>query len=321
MKIIGLLPVKNEAWVLPHALASLTAFCDVVIVADQNSDDGSREICRTFPKVVLIESAESRTCTRARWQLLDAARSYDGFNLLWSTDADELVSPSAARSFIDRRRGELTPGTIVECRYVHLWGGFDRYRVFSVHYAPKWKELALVDDRRMDWNRAHLLSLHEPRVPIDGAAKTIQADVAVLHLQWLLPNRTQSRQAWYRCREWLDGRDAAGINERYQGTLPAPRAPTEPVPPAWVRDVTFPDLAVDAEESWTDRDLGRWFSEHTPQHFEPLEIWHIVGLREQFLRAAGRAPRPDRSYRPPWPVRARSFARRMAAGARRRMPF
>ncbi len=215
MKIIGLLPVKNEAWVLPHAVRSLTAFCDVVIVADQNSDDGSREICRTFPNVVVIESAESRTCTRARWQLLDAARSYDGCNLLWSTDADELVSPPAAKTFLDQRRAELTPGTVVECRYVHLWGGFGRYRVFSVNYAPQWKALALVDDRRMDWNRANLLSLHEPRVPIDGAAATIQADVAVLHLQWLLPNRTQSRQAWYRCREWLDGRDAAGINERY----------------------------------------------------------------------------------------------------------
>src|SRR5262252_7039295 len=108
MKIIGLLPVKNEAWVLPHALASLTAFCDVVIVADQSSDDESREICRRFAKVVLIESSESRTCTRARWQLVDAARSYDGCNLLWSTDADELVSPPAARSFVDARRAELT---------------------------------------------------------------------------------------------------------------------------------------------------------------------------------------------------------------------
>jgi len=321
MKIIGLLPVKNEAWVLPHALASLTAFCDVVIVADQNSDDGSREICRTFPKVVLIESAESRTCTRARWQLLDAARSYDGFNLLWSTDADELVSPSAARAFVDGRRSELTPGTLIECGYVHLWGGFDRYRVFSVHYGPKWKALAFVDDRRMDWNRANLLSLHEPRVPIDGAAATIQADLTVLHLQWLLPNRTQSRQAWYRCREWLDGRDSAGINERYQGTLPAPRARTERVPEAWAHDITFPDLAAADEESWTDRDLRRWFGEHTPQHFEPLEIWHIPRLRDEFVRAAGRQPRPDRSYRPPWPARARSFARRMAAGARRRLPF
>ena len=65
MKIIGLLPVKNEAWVLPHALASLSAFCDVVIVADQNSDDASREICRTFPKVVLIESGVIRTVRRA----------------------------------------------------------------------------------------------------------------------------------------------------------------------------------------------------------------------------------------------------------------
>jgi len=319
MKIIGLLPVKNEAWVLPHALASLSAFCDVVIVADQNSDDASREICRAFPKVVLIESAESRTCTRARWQLLDAARNYEGCNLLWCTDADELVSPSAATSFLGERRSELVPGTVIECRYVHLWGGFDRYRVFSVNYGPTWKALALVDDRRMDWNRANLLSLHEPRVPIDGAAATIRADVTVLHLQWLLPKRTQSRQAWYRCREWLDGRDSAGINERYQGTLPAPRARTAPVPPAWVHDVTFPDLAVDDDESWTDRDLVRWFTEHTPQHFEPLEIWHIARLRDEFVRATGRRPRPDRSHRPPWPVRARSFARRIAAGARRRL--
>ena len=321
MKIIGLLPVKNEAWILPHALRSLTAFCDVVIVADQNSDDGSREICRTFPNVVVVESAESRTCTRARWQLLDAARSYDGCNLLWSTDADELVSPPAAKRFLDQRRAELTPGTVVECRYVHLWGGFDRYRVFSVNYAPRWKALAFVDDRRMDWNRANLRSLHEPRVPIDGAAATIQADVAVLHLQWLLPNRTQSRQAWYRCREWLDGRDAAGINERYQGTLPAPRARTAPAPAEWLRDLTFPDLSVDREESWTDRDLLRWFAERTPQHFEPLEIWHVARLREEFVRAAGRRPRPDRSYRPTWPARAQSVARRIAAGARRRLRF
>ena len=50
MKIIGLVPVRNEAWILPHSLASLSGFCDVVIVSDQNSDDRSREICRTLSK-------------------------------------------------------------------------------------------------------------------------------------------------------------------------------------------------------------------------------------------------------------------------------
>ena len=55
MKIIALLPVRNEAWVLRHALACLSGFCDVVLVSDQQSDDGSREICTGFPKVRLIE--------------------------------------------------------------------------------------------------------------------------------------------------------------------------------------------------------------------------------------------------------------------------
>ena len=96
MKIIALLPVRNEAWVLPHSLACLSAFCDVVLVSDQNSEDESREICRRFPKVVLLESAESRVCEEVRWQLLDAARDFDGYNLLWCTDADELLSPRLA---------------------------------------------------------------------------------------------------------------------------------------------------------------------------------------------------------------------------------
>jgi glycosyltransferase involved in cell wall biosynthesis len=322
MKIIALVPVKDEAWVLPHALTSLSAFCDVVIVADQNSSDRSREICRSFPKVVLIESAESRTCTRARWQLLDAARGYDGCNLLWSTDADELVSPSAAAAFIETRRGQLRPGTLIVCQYLHLWNRVAEYRVFDTKYGPQWKELAFVDDRQMDWNRTNVLSLHEPRVPVEGATATVRADdVAVLHLQWLLDRRTQSRQVWYRCREWLDGRPSAEINERYARTLPAAAARTAPVPAKWVRDLTFPDLAVDGDESWTDRDLRRWFDEYGPERFEPLEIWHVAALRDEFVRRVGRRPHPDRSYRPRWPVRAGSLARRIAAGARRRLPF
>src|SRR6266850_7150174 len=153
MKIIGLVPVRNEAWVLPHSLASLSGFCDVVIVSDQSSDDGSREICRRFPKVVLLESSESRISTQVRWQLLDAARGYDGCNLLWCTDADELVPPLAAREAFTTRSDELTPGTVVECLYVHLWHRVDRYRVYDSSYGPRLKPLGLVDDRRMDYDR------------------------------------------------------------------------------------------------------------------------------------------------------------------------
>lgn len=323
MKIIALLPVLNEAWVLPHSLACLSAFSDVIIVSDQNSDDRSREICRTFPKVVLLESTESQISTRARWTLLDAARDFDGHNLLWYTDADELVSPAAVRHVVDSRRSELVPGAVVECSYVHLWTSVRRYRHDGWKYAPHAKAIAFVDDRRMDYDRSRERSIHEPRVPLAGATSAVLADdLKVLHLQWLLAQRTQFRQAWYRCREWLDGgRTAAEINEGYVLTLPDARVQTLDVPPAWTEGLTFPDFSIDREPSWSERDILGWFDERTPEFFEPLEIWHLPSLAEAFRRHAGRRPRPDRSYRPSWRARARDFGRRVAGAARRRLPI
>jgi hypothetical protein len=321
VKIIGLVPVRNEAWVLPHSLASLSGFCDVVIVSDQSSDDQSREICRTFPNVVLLESAQSRISTQVRWQLLDAARDYDGCNLLWCTDADELIAPRVARDFFTVRRDELKPGTVIETTYLHLWNSATRYREYDWKYGPHLKQLALVDDRRMDYDRSRPLSIHEPRVPLDGASGSLRAaDVRVLHLQWLLTERAQMRQAWYRCREWLDGKAASAINKDYSGTLPNPRAHTAALPAAWAEGLTLPDLAIDREPSWNERDILSWFEQRTPEFFEPLEIWHIAVLRAAFERRVGRRPIPDRSYRPSWPTRARHFGRRVAAAARKRLP-
>ena len=49
-------PVKNEAWILPLFLQSASIWADYIIIADQSSTDGSREIASRFPKVVLIEN-------------------------------------------------------------------------------------------------------------------------------------------------------------------------------------------------------------------------------------------------------------------------
>ncbi|MGH9142406.1 MAG: glycosyltransferase [Vicinamibacterales bacterium] len=322
MKIIAMMPVRNEAWILPHSLACLSAFCDIILVSDQNSEDESREICRQFPKVVLLESSQRLVCEQARWQLLDAARDFDGCNMLWCTDADELMSPVLATRFVEAQRTELEPGTVVECLYYHLWHHLDRYRSDGANYGPYWKEIGLRDDRRMDYGRSRSLPLHEPRVPLEGAARRVRAaNLPVLHLQWLLAERNQMKQAWYRCRELLDGaKSTAAINAFYAVTLPNARIPTAEVPPPWVDGLTMPDLSVDRLPSWQEREIRGWFDQHSPEFFEPLEIWHVPSLRAEFRRRVGRSPRPDRSYRPSWPTRARRFARRVAGAARRRLP-
>jgi len=134
------------------------------------------------------------------------------------------------------------------------------------------------------------MPLHEPRVV--GSRDTVKADgVSVFHLQWLLPRRNQMKQAWYRCREMMEGRkSAAEINRRYSITLPPRRATTSRVPREWVSGVTFPETAIDREPSWQEREILLWFDERGVEFFEPLEIWHIGRLAREFSMRTGRRP-------------------------------
>lgn len=320
MKVIALLPVKNEAWVLEHTLASLSGFCDIILINDQQSTDRSREIAARFPRAVWIESAASKVCEQARWALWDAARDYDGTNLLWCTDADELVSPRLVRAFLEARAEDSASGTVIDCLYCHFWNNPTRYRTGGA-YAPYFKPVAIVDDRRVNYDRSRALPLHEERVPVAPGVQRLRAEhVPVMHLQWLLPNRSQMRQAWYRCREWLQGeRTAAAINEFYSQTLPERYVPTAPIPPAWLDDVTLPGTSVDAEPSWQQAEILRWFDERGVAFFEPIEIWGVPRLRQEFRKRAGRNPRPDRSYLPSRFVRAQKLGRRVLSAAKRRI--
>jgi glycosyltransferase involved in cell wall biosynthesis len=322
MRVIALMPVRNESWVLGQSLDCLSGFCDVVIVSDQSSEDDSREICRRFPKVIVLESSERRICEQARGELLDAARGYDGNNLLWCTDADELVSPRLARRLIDEPPDRLAAGTAIECDFYHLWGGVGRYRDDYTLYRPQRKLMAVVDDRRADYDRSPSLPLHQPRLARSPDSPILKSHVPVFHLQWLLANRNQVKQAWYRCREWMNGgRTAADINDQYSITLVPARVKTTPVPSTWVDGIAFPDLAIDDEPCWQERELLAWFDERGPAFFEPLEIWHVPSLRRAFRRRVGRGPKPDRSYLPPLAVRVGQLARRAVNAGRRQVGF
>lgn len=320
MNVIAMVPVRNEAWVLNQALTCLSQFCDVVIVSDRESTDGSIEIYRRFPKVVVLHAPPDSRIREQRWQLLDAARGYDGTNLLWACDADELQSPGQMRGLLERRRAELTPGTPVEVCYYTLWNEPGSYRADRSHYRPQWKRVGLVDDRRSDFDRSDRAALHEPRVPGPDDVPALRDEtVALLHLQWMIPHRNQMKQAWYRCREWIDGgKTAASINQFYSVTFPDPRVRTAAVRQEWIEGIPFPDPSADTAPSWHEADIRRWFDERGIEFFEPLEIWHVAPLAHEFRQRTRRRPRPDRSYLPPWQERARRFGRRAIGAVKRR---
>src|SRR3954470_6821294 len=91
--IIMLVPVRNEAWILKQFLECASLWADHIIVADQSSEDNSRELAAAFPKVTVIDNPYLEYSEVDRQRLLIAeSRRFPLPRILMAIDADEFLS-------------------------------------------------------------------------------------------------------------------------------------------------------------------------------------------------------------------------------------
>src|SRR6185503_6148705 len=97
--VICLTPVRNEAWILERFLACTSLWADHIVIADQLSVDGSREIAERHPKVTLVKiETDVYDEFPRRKAMIDAARRFPGPRVLVAIDADEALSLSVLTS-------------------------------------------------------------------------------------------------------------------------------------------------------------------------------------------------------------------------------
>jgi len=93
---IVLTPVRNEAWILRAFLTATSLWADKIIIADQMSTDGSRDIYKEFSKVVVVDNDWPQMHQAASRRLLfDKAReilSGTTNAILFALDADEFLA-------------------------------------------------------------------------------------------------------------------------------------------------------------------------------------------------------------------------------------
>ena len=112
MKVIGILPFKNEEKFLPTYLSNVQPICDEIIAVDDHSTDNSRQIMEDAGVIVKgYEDTEKLkggwTCGLIRQHLFNYAREAGGTHFV-CLDADETFTSNFVPH---RKRYYVSTGT------------------------------------------------------------------------------------------------------------------------------------------------------------------------------------------------------------------
>lgn len=209
--IICLTPVKNEAWILKRFLQCASLWADHIIIADQNSDDGSVEIARSFEKVILVSNKSSILNERERQELLiKEARKLPQPRLLITLDADEFLTSNFRHSCEWHTILNASPGSVFAFQLANITPDMKHcwipYCDFKVGY---------MDDGNVHVGRM----IHSLRIPYPATNApyiTLNA-IKVMHYQYTDWQRMKSKHRWYQCWERVNNstRSAVEIYRQY----------------------------------------------------------------------------------------------------------
>lgn len=164
MKLVGLMPVRNEAWTLGFTLRVALKWCDEVAVMLHNCTDDSARIVREVCNEVNDFDHGVRRCVwmvkddpewnemQHRQELLEGARACDGATHIAIIDADEFLTPNILpdiRGYVQ----SLAPGMMMELPGYNIRedvGQPMRYHTNGV-WGNRWFATAFIDGPALNW--------------------------------------------------------------------------------------------------------------------------------------------------------------------------
>ena len=296
MKIIALLPFKNEEWCLPAYLHNTLKTVDEIIAIDDGSTDNSVKILEdagakvySSEKLRNFNSGWSEGSIRA--ELLKLGREAGGTHFV-CLDADE----SFSNNFVEISKksiSQLRPGEKIAMQWLALWKSYTHYRHDSTVWSNNWKDFIVADSPELTYNSKQ--HMHLGRTPLgdheSGKSHWISYPpnyAAVMHFQFSVYNNFQLKQCWLRCSELIQEPGTEGaINAKYSITLLDQGVGLQEMPKEWYNNVPFPTVD-NFDSEWNEdkflrKDLlpgiMKYFDDYGADYFRGLDIWHIPQLK------------------------------------------
>ena len=287
--VVILSPVRNEIHNLRRSLPVWELIADNIVVADQGSTDGSRELLSSREKVIVVDNPGSELSEPRRKALLvEAARKVHPGAIHVMLDADEILSSNVLTSPEWTSFCRSDPGTLGRFSWIHLWGSPQRY-ISRGALAPSLVSVAFIDDgRAVEGAKV----MHEERgVGVRHAKKQfIFNDVVCLHYGMLNRDALVRRNNYYKVFWVLKGAKRYHLNNKnhrwYRGVR---ECNTALAPEQWLRGYISRSLDVTSVHAsslyWWDIEILRAFKREGIEKFYRLDIWREVDW-EQLRQSA-----------------------------------
>ncbi len=284
---IVMTPVRNEAWVLRAFLTTTSLWADYIIVADQMSTDGSREIYKEFTKVIVIDNknpefneAERQAMLVAKAREVAAGRD----TLLWGLDADEIIAANAFETKDWQRIFNSKPGAVFWFNWAITSPDLKHYQVSS--YSYPW---CFHDDGKEPHGN-YVRNMHSMRIPYpaDEHDMTYVKDFYVHHLAWVNPYRVAAKRRFYTFIDWeMNHRSAIQLARSYTATPDSTPILPMKADMVYAKDKFDFDMwkLIDLSEKhcWMDAYVVEHMARHSTKELAALLIWDAAFIKEENL--------------------------------------
>lgn len=283
--LICLTPVRNEAWCLDAFLICASRWADYIIIADQNSSDGSREIALKYKKVILIDNNDAELHETNRQRLMfNEARKIKGPRVLVALDADEIFTANYSTTNDWKKIVNAQKGDIFQFQWANIHENLTDYDVNSY-----WNQWAFFDDGTNPPKDGYI---HVARVPWpeNSTPNEIKInDFKVMHFQHIFKERNLSKQRLYQCIIRINQPKLSAIS-LYRTYKNSSVGKGEAIPDFFFKEysddgynvMSLFDMSI--KDFWQDRQVIEYFEIYGINYFRKLDIFEKAWIDKVYFK-------------------------------------
>ena len=294
MNLVGLMPVRNEAWCLGFTLRVALKWCDEVVVLVHASTDESTHIVmglqQEFPERVhhLGDNNPVWDEMRHRQTLLDIARISEPTHIA-IVDADEFLTANLLPSEEERRNGSvhirdyldaLPGGQLLELPGYNMREMPGQPLTMRYHangvWGSRWFATAFMDSPALNWQGDRFHHREPFGCGWNRWRPVHQGYGGTIHLWGASERRLRAKHVHYRLTERLRWPDKPVQDiERLYSLATSPREPWNyhQLPPTWIEPYAdlMQYLHIDAEP-WQEAEVRLLLETHGRERFAGLDL-------------------------------------------------